>query len=214
MRLDPARLPRPAICVFCASSELIGDRYQALAAELGEAMGARKIDLVNGGGSVSMMGSVARAVRASGGHTIGVIPRSLLAWEVQDQDADELVVTENMRDRKSQMDFRSDAFVSLPGGLGTLEELFEAWVGRTLGMHRKPVVVLDPWGDLRPVRDLVTGLVRSGFARQAAADDVVWATSVPEVLDVIERAWQAGEGRRALAHHAPTGRPQEWLEAN
>ncbi|MEI8084465.1 MAG: TIGR00730 family Rossman fold protein, partial [Actinomycetes bacterium] len=121
------------LCVFCSSSDAIDPKYLDLAKNLGTAMVARNIDLVSGGGSVSMMGAIAGSVRAGGGHTVGVIPRGLLGWDVADADADELYVTGNMRDRKDLMDANSDAFMALPGGLGTLEELIEAWTGRTLG---------------------------------------------------------------------------------
>ena len=99
------------VCVFCASSSTIDDRYLRLATELGSALAQRDLALVSGGGSVSMMGAVARAVRASGGHTVGVIPQALVAMEVADHDADELVVTPDMRTRKAEMDRRADAFV-------------------------------------------------------------------------------------------------------
>src|SRR4051812_14080362 len=140
--IDPAVSLR--ICVYCSSSTLIDDRYPKLAAELGAALARRGHHLVSGGGAVSSMGAVARAARAGGARTTGVIPRGLLALEVGDQDADELLVTNTMRERKALMDDRADAFIALAGGLGTLEELLEIWVARVLGLHSKPVVVLDP----------------------------------------------------------------------
>src|SRR5213080_2586272 len=124
-----------AVCVFCASSDLIPQRYIELAAEVGAEIARRGHTLVTGGGSVSMMGAVARAARAGGARTIGVIPRDLVAREVADHDADELVVTDDMRQRKGVMDARADAFLALPGGIGTLEELLEVWVARTMGLH-------------------------------------------------------------------------------
>ena len=114
------------ICVFCSSSERIHPAHLQLAAELGAELARRGHDLVSGGGRVSMMGAVARAVRAGGRHTLGVIPHALVGLEVADEDADELVVTSDMRERKGRMDAAADAFVALPGGLGTLEELLEA----------------------------------------------------------------------------------------
>ena len=102
---------------------------------------------MSGAGSISMMGEVGRAARAAGGHTVGVIPDALVAMEVADHDSDEFIVTRDMRQRKGIMDERSDAFLALPGGIGTLEELVEVWTARSLNMHHKPVVVLDPWGD-------------------------------------------------------------------
>src|SRR5690242_7225785 len=121
------------ICVFCSSSDRIAPEYIALATEVGAAVAARGHDLVSGGGRVSMMGAVAAAVRAGGGHTLGVIPQALVSMEVADTDADELVVTADMRERKGRMDAAADAFLTLPGGLGTLEELSEVWVAATLG---------------------------------------------------------------------------------
>ena len=87
------------------------------------------------------------------------------------------------------MDRRSDGFVTLPGGIGTLEELLEIWVARSLRMHDKPVVVLDPWGDLEPLAELVAGLVRAGFVRDSAAAQLVWTKSVDEALAAVERGW-------------------------
>jgi hypothetical protein len=198
----------PSVAVFCASSEEIAERYAVLAGEVGFALARRGWTLVSGGGSVSCMGALARAARAGGAHTIGVIPRALVEMEVADHGADELVVTDDMRERKGEMDRRSDAFLTLPGGIGTLEELLEIWVARSLGMHDKPIVVLDPWGDLQHLAVLVSGLVESGFVRDVAAAQLVWTTTVEQALNAIEQGWaEAGPGR--TAH--PT--PAEWLEA-
>jgi uncharacterized protein (TIGR00730 family) len=198
----------PSVAVFCASSEDIAERYAVLAGEVGFALARRGWTLVSGGGSVSCMGAVARAARAGGAYTIGVIPRALVEMEVADHGADELVVTDDMRERKGEMDRRSDAFLTLPGGIGTLEELLEIWVARSLGMHDKPIVVLDPWGDLQHLAVLVSGLVEGGFVRDVAAAQLVWTTSVEEALLAIEQGWaESGPGHLAQ----PT--PAEWLEA-
>ena len=181
----------PTVCVFCASSLTIDRRYLDLARQVGEALAARGWDLVSGAGSISMMGEIGRAVRAGGGHTIGVIPDALVAMEVADHDSDEFIVTRDMRQRKGIMDERSDAFLALPGGIGTLEELVEAWTARSLNMHHKPVVVLDPWGDFRLLREMVTAWEEQGFVRHGAADHVHWATDVEGALEEIARAWSA-----------------------
>jgi hypothetical protein len=196
------------VCVFCASSERIHPAHVDLAAELGAELARRGHDLVSGGGRVSMMGAVARAVRAGGGHTLGVIPEALVGLEVADDDADELVVTADMRQRKGLMDAAADAFVTLPGGLGTLEELFEVWVAGTLGMHDKPVVVLDPTGVYASLRDLVDKLLVQGFVRPGAEQLAVWTSSVPEALDAVE----AGLARRRPAP-APAEIGEELLES-
>jgi uncharacterized protein (TIGR00730 family) len=174
------------ICVYCASSERIDPRYIELATQVGTEIARRGYGLVSGGGSVSCMGAVARAVRAGGGHTTGVIPQALVDMEVADADADELVVTRDLRERKGQMDSRSDGFLALPGGLGTLDEIFEIWVSRTLGMHDKPLVVLDPDGVFAMMRAQVDDLVLRGFARPAVRDAIQWATGVGQAFDMLE----------------------------
>jgi len=174
-----------AVCVFCAASPAIDPAYVALAAQVGTAIADRGWGLVSGGGSVSSMGALARAARAGGARTVGVIPRQLMNLEVSDHEADELVVTDGMRERKGVMDLRSDAFLTLPGGLGTLEELLEVWVARTLGLHDKPVVVLDPDDVFAPLRAQVDALVEGGFVRPQARDAVVWADRIDPALDAI-----------------------------
>ena len=174
------------ICVFCASSEHIAPHYLQLAADVGSELARRGHTLVSGGGSVSCMGAVARAARAGGASTVGVIPRALRDAEVADEDADELVVTPDMRSRKAEMDGRADAFLALPGGIGTLEELLEIWVARVLRMHEKPVVVLDPDGVFAPLRHQVNLLVDKGFARPTVWDAIVWTDDVATAFDAID----------------------------
>jgi uncharacterized protein (TIGR00730 family) len=157
-----------AICVYCASSEGIDSAYLELATEVGERIAKDGHRLVSGGGNVSMMGALARAARSGGAHTLGVIPEHLIPFEVADTDADELVVVETMRERKRTMDDSADAFLALPGGIGTLEELFEVWTSHALGMHEKPVVVLDPFGFYDPLWDFIDRLRADGFVRPAA----------------------------------------------
>ena len=106
--------------------------------------------------------------------------------EVADDDADELVVVPDMRARKAQMDARSDAFVALPGGIGTIEELMEVWTARSLHMHDKPVVLLDPWDDLAPLVELAQSLQRKGFVRPAALAHLLRTSSVEQALDAVE----------------------------
>lgn len=175
-----------AVAVYCASSDRIDPGYLALAAELGAELGRRGHVLVTGGGSVSMMGAVGRAARAAGGHTIGVIPRHLVAMEVADHDSDELVLVDTMRERKAEMDRRADAFVILAGGIGTFEEFFEVWTAGSLGMHAKPVVVLDPDGFYAPLWEWLDGLADRGFVRRSALDSLLRATSVATAVTAAE----------------------------
>ena len=183
-----------AIAVYCSASPRIDPVHVDLAAEVGALLAARGHSLVSGAGSLSMMGAVARATRDGGGRTYGVIPRSLLAVEVGDRASDELVVTEGMRERKALMDEAADAFLVLPGGLGTLEELLEVWSARTLSMHAKPVVVCDPTGVLAGLRDLVEHLVGAGFVTADAAAQAVWTTDPEHALDACEAGLAAAAG--------------------
>jgi uncharacterized protein (TIGR00730 family) len=169
--------------VFCSSSVSIDSAYIDLADQVGAAIAARGWDLVTGGGRVSMMGAVARAVRRGGGRTTGVIPNALTGYEVADDAADDLLVVEDMRRRKAEMDVRADAFLALPGGIGTLEELLEVWTSRALGMHAKPVVVLDPAGVFATLQHLVGELAQSGFVRASGLAAIAWTSTVGDALD-------------------------------
>ena len=181
----------PSVCVFCASGLDIDERYLDLAREVGTSIARRGWALVSGAGSISMMGEIGASARAAGGRTIGVIPDALVAMEVADHDSDEFIVTRDMRQRKGIMDERSDAFLALPGGIGTLEELVEVWTARSLNMHHKPVVVLDPWGDFALLREQVTHWQERGFVRPGAADHVHWATEVDAAIDTIAASLSA-----------------------
>ncbi|WP_433181354.1 TIGR00730 family Rossman fold protein [Actinoallomurus sp. CA-150999] len=176
------------ICVFCSSSGRIDRRYVDLAAEAGAELARRGHALVSGGATVSCMGAVARAAREGGAQTVGVIPQALVDVEIADDDSAELVVTEDMRSRKGEMDRRSDAFLVLPGGLGTLEELFEVWTARVLGLHEKPIAILDPDGLYDPLRELMKHLLNEGFARPRIFDAIGWTTTVEEAFDHLERS--------------------------
>lgn len=172
--------------MFCASSTTIDPRYVELAAAVGRELAARGHTLVSGGGSISMMGAVATAARAGGARTAGVIPQRLVDREMADLDADELLVVETMRERKAEMDRRADAFLVLPGGIGTLEEMFEVWTTRSLGMLAKPVVLLDPDGVFDPLWAFLQGLVRLGFVRESAFAAVTVTRDVPSAFAALE----------------------------
>ncbi|TQF65529.1 TIGR00730 family Rossman fold protein [Rhodococcus spelaei] len=171
-----------AVCVYCASGP-VDDSYLALAARVGAEIGIRGMQLVSGGGNVSMMGAVATAAREAGAWTIGVIPKALVHKEVADTDADELIVTDTMRQRKQIMEDRADAFIALPGGIGTLEELFETWTAGYLGMHDKPMVLLDPVGHYTGLLHWLDGLRDGGFVQQRALDALVVTADVGAALD-------------------------------
>jgi uncharacterized protein (TIGR00730 family) len=176
-----------AICVFCASSRTLDERWLKLARDVGLALGARGHALVSGGGRVGMMGTLAEGARAGGAHTLGVIPQSLVDMEIADDAAAELVITDGMAARKTVMMERADAFLVLPGGLGTLDELFEVWTTRTLGQHSKPIVLLDVDGFYGGLAAWLVGLASQRFVRAEGIAMVHVARSVDEALDVIER---------------------------
>jgi uncharacterized protein (TIGR00730 family) len=171
-----------AVCVYCSSSQVIDPSYLRLATSVGERLAAGGHSLVSGGGRVSMMGAVARGARAGGAWTVGVIPEHLMPYEVADVEADELIVVDTMRERKRIMESRADVFLALPGGIGTLEEFFEVWTALSLGMHAKPVAVLDPDGFYDPLWRWLDGLVERGFVRRAALDLLVRARSTHEAF--------------------------------
>ena len=181
-----------AICVYCASSERIDAGHLALARAVGTRLASGGHSLVSGGGRVSMMGAVAMAARAGGAHTVGVIPAHLIPLEVADTEADELIVLDTMRERKQVMDERSDAFLALPGGIGTLEELFEIWTAGSLGMHAKPVIVLDPDGFYEPLWTYLNALRDQGFVRQAALDVLHRVTDIDAAFELVEARVSAG----------------------
>jgi len=170
-----------AVCVYCASSPRHPELLD-LARRVGEAIADRGWTLVSGGGNVSAMGAVAEGARSRGGRTVGVIPKALVHRELADVDADELIVTDTMRQRKQIMEDRSDAFLTLPGGIGTLEELFETWTAGYLGMHDKPVVLLDPAGHYGGLRTWLASLVDTGYVASAALDRLVVADDVETAI--------------------------------
>lgn len=177
--MGPVRDPSSewAVCVYCASGPTHPELLE-LAAELGEAIAERGWTLVWGGGRVSAMGAVASATRARGGRTVGVIPQILMRHEIADAEADELIVSETMRERKQVMEDRADAFIVLPGGVGTLDELFDAWTTGYLGLHSKPIVLLDPLRHYEGLWVWLCGLLDSGYVSQTAMERLVLVDKV------------------------------------
>ena len=175
-----------AICVFCASSSTLEPKWLELATRTGKELASRGHTLVSGGGCVGMMGAVADGARVGGAHTLGIIPQALVDLEVADLASDELIITADMGGRKDLMIERSDAFLALPGGLGTLDELFEVWTTATLDLHAKPIVLLDPDGFYDGLLAWLDQLAHTEFVRAAALERVTIATSLSSALDVIE----------------------------
>ncbi len=174
------------LCVFSGSSPGAHPDYVRTAQELGRSLAAAGVGLVYGGASVGLMGALADAALAGGGEAVGVIPQALVDREIAHPGLSELHVVGSMHERKARMSELADGFVALPGGMGTLEELFEVWVARSLGMHDKPVVVCDPTGVYEPLQELVAHLTRQGFVREYAAQALLWASSASHALDLVE----------------------------
>ncbi len=181
-----------AICVFCASSSTLAQRWLDLATDTGAELAKRGHRLVSGGGRVGMMGAVADGARSAGGHTLGVIPQSLVDREVADTAADELIITPDMGTRKTVMIEHSDAFLTLPGGLGTLDELFEVLTTATLDLHHKSIVLLDLDGFYSGLLSWLGQLAETAFVRPAALDRLIVVDSITAALDAIENQREAG----------------------
>ena len=160
---------KPAICVFCGSSPGNDRVYAKTARELGRHIGEGGYRLIFGGGAVGLMGEVARAARSAGAPIIGILPAFLRGVEPPLKSAEELVITPDLQQRKSRMLTLADAFVILPGGLGTLDEFFEVVTATQLKVHSKPVIVVDVAGYFAPLRALLDQVVAHGFARPEIA---------------------------------------------
>jgi uncharacterized protein (TIGR00730 family) len=176
-----------SICVYCGSARGRSPRYVAAARELGEAMAERSIRLIYGGARIGMMGEVADAVMKNGGEVIGVIPEHLQTTEVGHSGITELKVVESMHVRKKLMFDLSDGFAVLPGGYGTLDELFEIITWRMLKLHDKPVVVLNIDGYWDPFQALIDQLIGQGFAREDSRQYFSVVNSVGRMFDLLEQ---------------------------
>jgi len=176
------------LAVYCGSSMGSEAWFAEVARALGEEMARRGIALVYGGGHRGLMGVVADAVLSGGGEAYGVIPQALVDLEVAHKGLTELHIVSTMHERKALMTELTDAFVAIPGGVGTLDELFEAWSWNALGYHCKPFALLnagDFWGGMIGFLDHVT---RSGFMSPARRAQLIVADSVPGVIDALDGA--------------------------
>lgn len=174
--------PRPSVCVFCGSRPGADPAFAEAARALGAALAEAGMRLVYGAGDVGLMGEVARAAQAAGGATFGVIPQHLLAREVGRRDLSTFVVTETMHERKKVMFMNADAIVALPGGPGTLDELFEVLTWRQLGLHAKPTYLLDVGGYWAPLTALLAHIVERRFAEPSFLDFLDSCADVPGLM--------------------------------
>lgn len=174
-----------SVCVYCGSREGDNPAYAMAADDLGRALADAGLRLVYGAGDVGLMGRVARSAQAAGGETFGVIPEHLLRREVGKTDLTAFVVTETMHERKKVMLMNADAVLVLPGGPGSLDEFFETLTWAQLGLHSKPLIMVDVDGYWAPLRALLDHVVEHGFADASLADLVQWAGSVPDAMDML-----------------------------
>lgn len=171
----------------------------AAGSALGQALATAGASVVYGGASVGLMGAVADAALLAGGRVIGVIPQQLVDREVAHGGLTELLIVDSMHTRKAAMSERADAYVVLPGGFGTLDELFEVLTWKQLGMHKKAIVLVDLGGFYQPLLAQVEGAVTAGFLRPAFRDYLVLATDVADVMRIL------------AAYEAPAGAIGKWL---
>ncbi|MFQ5673818.1 MAG: TIGR00730 family Rossman fold protein [Nitrospinales bacterium] len=155
-----------SICVFCSSSESVAEVYKEAAVDLGRRMGRRQISLVYGGASIGLMGCVARGVHETGGNVVAVLPHFFMNKNIDYKEADELIVTQDMRERKMIMDKRSDAFIVLPGGIGTLEEGMEILSMIQLKQTEKPLVFVNTDDFYRDLAAHFEAMIRRQFAKR------------------------------------------------
>lgn len=176
------------ICVYCGSSSGGDPVYAESAERLGRSMGTAGIGLVYGGGSIGLMGILARSVMEAGGRVTGIIPQFLKEREVMLETAHELFVTGDMHERKRAMFDRADAFVALPGGIGTLEELVEIMTWAQLGQHRKPVLIANINGFWDPLVALLRHMADEGFIRDGFEVNYLVADNVEEIVPMLQAA--------------------------
>jgi uncharacterized protein (TIGR00730 family) len=177
-----------SICVYCGSGTGRNPAFVAAARSLGRILAASRIGLVYGGGSLGLMGEIARSVLDHGGHVTGIIPGFLSERERMLVEAQELIVVEDMHQRKQLMFAKSDAFVALPGGLGTLEEFVEQLTWSQLGRHTRPIVLVNIEGFWNPLLAQFENMAAEGFIRPGLDLNVIVVDRVEDIVPAIERA--------------------------
>ncbi|KAG6413559.1 hypothetical protein SASPL_126273 [Salvia splendens] len=175
-----------SVCVFCGSSSGKRDCYREAAIELGQELVAKRLDLVYGGGGIGLMGLVARAVHGGGGRVLGIIPRPLIGKEKTGETVGELTVVADMHQRKAEMARHADCFIALPGGYGTLEELLEVITWAQLGIHRKPVGLLNVDGYYNYLLTFIDKAVDDGFIKPSQRHIFVSAPNAKELVQKLE----------------------------
>lgn len=173
------------ICVFAGSRAGTNPSFSAAAAELGRTLASARVPIVYGGGASGLMGALADSALAAGGEVVGVIPQALVDRELAHPGLSELIVVPDMHTRKATMAKMASGFIALPGGLGTLEELFEVLTWSQLGLHRKPVAIVDASAFYRTLFDLIQAMTEYGFLTSLERSGIVRASSVHEAVAAV-----------------------------
>jgi uncharacterized protein (TIGR00730 family) len=176
-----------SVCVYCGSSDLPAPKYAELARGLGEGIGARRWTLVFGGNQTGLMGSVSRGAKAKGGRVVGVFAKEISHWEKPGAGIDERVEADTIRERKRVLQERADAFVVLPGGFGTLDELFDTLSLGLMDLHRKPVIVVNQDGYYDKLLEFIEHAIAEKFARESARKRILVVRSAEEALALLEK---------------------------
>lgn len=192
---DPAPRKLASLCVFCGSGPGVNPAYATAARLLGKAMATSGIRLIYGGGSLGLMGETARAVLENGGKVTGIIPDFLSKKERMLREVDELIVTRDMHERKRLMFERSDAFVALPGGIGTLEELIEQLTWSQLGRHDKPIVLANIAGFWDPLRSLLAHMRTEAFIRAGLEVRYTVVEKAVDIVPAVEQLFKTSTGQ-------------------
>ena len=177
---------RLSVCVYCGASDLAEPKYAEAARQVGAGLARRQWTLVWGGSKTGLMGAVARGAKESGGRVVGVLPEFIRDWEVAYDRADEMMVVTTMHERKMLLQARADAFVILPGGIGTLDELGDTLDLRNLGRHHKPIILLNQDGYYDTLLAFVDHTVAEKFSKSEARNQIRVARTVDEVLAMLE----------------------------
>jgi uncharacterized protein (TIGR00730 family) len=192
--------PSFSLCVYCGSRSGNSPHFRSAARAVGQWIGAHGGQLIYGGGRNGLMGALADAALAAGAQVVGIIPKSMVELEWAHVDCSELLVVDTMHERKRLMADRADAFLALPGGIGTFEEFFEAWTWRQLGYHDKPTALLNVAGYYDGLIDFLNASVGTGFMGQAQMDLIQVGTEVSELLPrLVQAAGLSGQARLDLA---------------
>lgn len=173
------------ICIYCGSGDGINPIYKQAAKDVGAQVAKNKIGLVYGGGSTGLMGAAASSALSHGGHVTGIIPEFLKTREDMLEDCTELIVTKDMHDRKMLFFEKSDAFIALPGGIGTLEELVEMMTWKQLGRHKKKVLIANINGFWDPLIALISQMQEETFIRQGMEVDFLIANEIDEIMPLL-----------------------------